>query len=86
MINCDSSARCEACPIERLPEARDRVIAGIIVRRIIRDVPESRKDSITLGLLRTTAGEQAAVLGADELTAPVIGAVAINLADECKVE
>jgi hypothetical protein len=89
MIRCDSNQRCEACPIGQLPNADDRVKAGNVVRSVTRVLLAGGEDNIStlsFGNLKFVASERAAFLHAEEFTAPIIGATAISLAGECKVE
>jgi len=87
MVHCDSNQRCEACPVERLPNAGDRIKAGGIVRTVVRILSSAGDIATTrISVMRGVTEERAAFMDAEELTAPIIGAVAINLADECKVD
>jgi hypothetical protein len=84
-IHCDSNQRCEACPIERLSEASDRVKAGDITRRVIRTlVPGPNYVGIEINELGTVARQRASGMGAGELASYVVGAVAINLSGQCE--
>ena len=86
MIHCDSNQRCEFCPVERLSNAEDRVKAGNTVRSVVRILSDGNIDTVKLSTLRVVAEEISAHMHSGELTGHVIGAAAINLAGECKVD
>jgi len=86
MIHCDSNQRCAACPIERLPDGADRVLAGSVVRSVSRLLEHSNEGELALSTVRIIAEERAAHMYADQLTPQVFGATALVLSGQCKVE
>lgn len=86
MVHCDSNQRCAACPIERLPDASDRVLAGSVVRSISRKLQYSNERELTLSTVRIITEERASHMYAEELIPQVFGAVALNLSGQCKLE
>ena len=87
MIRCDSNQRCDVCPIERLPVADDRVMAGESARSVIRVLRAGGEDvsAVKFSELVLRAEQNTAWHHSERLQGPVIGAVAINLAGKCKV-
>jgi hypothetical protein len=87
MIPCNSNLRCAACPIERLDSAEDRVRAGEITQSTVELLKNIHGDSPkSLSNLIFVAGEKTAHLSVPELTPAVMGAAAISLARQCKVQ
>lgn len=85
-MRCDSNQRCEACPIESLPKASDRVLAGNVTRSVVRTLSSVEEGHQNIGTFRMVAEDRAAYLYAEELTATVVGAAAITLTGNCKPE
>ncbi len=82
-VNCDSSQRCKDCTVEQLPVAYDRVMAGGVVRSVVRAM-EFKTDSLSDA--KTFVEEVTTELRIPHLAGAIIGATAINITGYCKPE
>lgn len=83
--NCASSQRCEACPIGRLQDPEERMWAGEIARTTRLDVGDVGEE-LTIRQLKKSVELVANVLNKPELTAVVVGAMAIGVGGLCESE
>lgn len=82
--NCLSNIRCEACPIERLEDPADRLRASDVVEWTLNS--ESVNLHISVGQLSLITESKARSLDSVDLTPVAVGAVAVVLSGNCKVE
>lgn len=82
--HCGDNPRCEACPIERLPDSEDRVMAGEAVRLVVKDLWEITDDQNKLAEIQELASDTTGLLTIPHLAPYVVGAAAIVATGNCK--
>ena len=86
--NCDSNQRCEVCPIQRLEDADARIWGAQIVtasRRTLNDDITSPSQASVETVVQTVE-YFADEFNRPELAGAAVGALAITMADKCKLE